>query len=62
MHFKDLNDLLLLEYVYLFMTEWMLGLAGQHPEICGVIGWVDLKDPNVSITFVHVGELNHQIR
>jgi L-fuconolactonase len=28
-------------------TKWLLDLAGQHPEICGVVGWVDLCDPGV---------------
>jgi L-fuconolactonase len=26
-------------------TEWMLGLAGSHPSIAGVVGWVDLTAP-----------------
>jgi len=28
-------------------TEWLLGLASQHPFICGVVGWVDLRAPDV---------------
>jgi L-fuconolactonase len=28
-------------------TEWLLTLAGQHPFIKGVVGWVDLRQPDV---------------
>ena len=28
-------------------TRWQLELAGQHPEIRGVVGWLDLCDPGV---------------
>jgi len=28
-------------------TDWLLALAEQHPEIRGVVGWVDLCDPTV---------------
>lgn len=28
-------------------TEWLLGLADQHPFIRGVVGWVDLRSPEV---------------
>jgi L-fuconolactonase len=28
-------------------TEWLLGLADQHPFISGVVGWVDLRSPQV---------------
>jgi len=28
-------------------TEWLLELAGQHPFILGVVGWVPLAAPNV---------------
>jgi len=28
-------------------TKWLLDLAGQHPEIRGVVGWADLCDPEV---------------
>jgi L-fuconolactonase len=29
-------------------TEWLLSLAGQHPFIIGVVGWVDLCAENVA--------------
>jgi len=29
-------------------TEFLLGLAYQHPFIKGVVGWVNLKNPNLS--------------
>jgi L-fuconolactonase len=28
-------------------TRWLLQLAGQHPQIQGVVGWIDLCDPDV---------------
>ncbi|MGO4109848.1 amidohydrolase family protein [Paenibacillus sp. YAF4_2] len=28
-------------------TEWLLSLAGEHPEVKGVVGWVDLCSPQV---------------
>ncbi len=28
-------------------TRWLLTLAGQHPFIAGVVGWVDLRGPNL---------------
>ena len=28
-------------------TEWLLRLAGQHPFIRGVVGWVPLSDPAI---------------
>ena len=28
-------------------TEWLLHLAGQHPLIKGVVGWVDLRSPDI---------------
>lgn len=28
-------------------TEWLLSLAGQYPEIKGVVGWVDLCSPDI---------------
>jgi L-fuconolactonase len=28
-------------------TKWLLALADQHPFISGVVGWVDLRSPNV---------------
>ena len=28
-------------------TDWLLELAGDHPSIAGVIGWVDLQSPAV---------------
>ena len=29
-------------------TEWLLGLANEHPFIRGVVGWVDLCAPDVA--------------
>jgi L-fuconolactonase len=29
-------------------TRWLLGLAAAHPFIKGVVGWVDLRDPDVA--------------
>jgi L-fuconolactonase len=29
-------------------TKWLLQLAAQHPQIRGVVGWVDLCDPGVA--------------
>ena len=29
-------------------TEWLLELAGRHPFILGVVGWVPLVDPDVA--------------
>ncbi len=28
-------------------TLFLLGIAAKHPEIAGVVGWVDLRSPNV---------------
>jgi L-fuconolactonase len=28
-------------------TRWLLELAQRHPLICGVVGWVDLRSPDV---------------
>jgi L-fuconolactonase len=28
-------------------AEWLLGLAGAHPFILGVVAWVDLTDPRI---------------
>jgi L-fuconolactonase len=28
-------------------TRWLLGLAARHPLIRGVVGWVDLRSPDV---------------
>lgn len=28
-------------------TRWLLSLAGAHPFIAGVVGWVDLQSPDV---------------
>jgi L-fuconolactonase len=28
-------------------TYWLLSLAERHPFIAGVVGWVDLNDPNI---------------
>jgi len=28
-------------------TEWLLGLADEHPFVKGVVGWVDLRAPDV---------------
>jgi L-fuconolactonase len=28
-------------------TQWLLGLADRHPFIAGVVGWVDLRSPEV---------------
>ena len=28
-------------------TNWMLSLAEGHPFIKGIVGWVDLQDPNI---------------
>jgi len=30
-------------------TEWLLQLAEQHPFIMGVVGWVDLRSPELPI-------------
>ncbi|GLX71258.1 amidohydrolase family protein [Paenibacillus glycanilyticus] len=40
-------------------TEWLLDLAVQHPEIKGVIGWVDLCSPEIGIQLEKVG--NHPL-
>lgn len=29
-------------------TNWLLSLADEHPFIAGVVGWVDLKSPEVA--------------
>lgn len=29
-------------------TSFLLGLADQHPSILGVVGWLDLKDPEIT--------------
>jgi L-fuconolactonase len=29
-------------------TRWLLDLAKQHPFIKGVVGWVDLRSPNIA--------------
>jgi L-fuconolactonase len=29
-------------------TEWLLDLADEHPRIQGVVGWVDLRAPDVA--------------
>jgi L-fuconolactonase len=29
-------------------TEWLLALAAEYPFIAGVVGWVDLRSPEVS--------------
>ena len=31
-------------------TRWLLELAERHPRIHGVVGWVDLRSPNLSDT------------
>ncbi len=31
-------------------THWLLGLAETHPMVLGVVGWVDLTDPNLGAT------------
>jgi L-fuconolactonase len=28
-------------------TQWLLNLAGRHPFIAGVVGWVDLRSPQL---------------
>jgi L-fuconolactonase len=37
-------------------TEWLLGLAGAHPFIAGVIGWVDLQADDVEATVARMSE------
>ena len=37
-------------------TEWLLGLAGQHPFIKGVVGWVDLCSPDLPAQLARTGE------
>ena len=29
-------------------TEWLLGLAAEHPWILGVVGWMDLSDGDIA--------------
>lgn len=31
-------------------SDWLLGLADADPRIVGVVGWVDLRDPQVGVT------------
>ncbi|HEX4783926.1 MAG TPA: amidohydrolase family protein [Candidatus Sulfotelmatobacter sp.] len=35
-------------------TRWLLDLAAQHPWMAGVVGWVDLRSPDVR---THLNEL-----
>ena len=37
-------------------TEWLLELAGQHPFIKGVLGWVDLRSPMLYEKLERLGE------
>lgn len=30
-------------------TDWLLALADQHPFILGVVGWVDLRSPQIAV-------------
>jgi L-fuconolactonase len=34
-------------------TEYLLSLAGQHPFIAGVVGWVDMDDPETALDDLH---------
>jgi L-fuconolactonase len=38
-------------------TEWLLALSDQHPEIVGVVGWIDLQAGDVSSEIARVA--NH---
>ncbi len=31
-------------------TQMLLDFAAENEHVCGVVGWVDLKDPNLSET------------
>jgi L-fuconolactonase len=31
-------------------TRWLLELADRHPRIAGVVGWIDLSEPNAPAT------------
>jgi L-fuconolactonase len=35
-------------------TEWMLDVAGAHPRIAGVVGWVPLVEPDVETTLARL--------
>lgn len=37
-------------------TEFLLGLADSHPQIAGVVGWVDLRSPNVAARLEHFSQ------
>jgi len=37
-------------------TEWLLSLADQHPFILGVVGWADLKSPDLSNTLERLAQ------
>ena len=35
-------------------TRWLLHLAGAHPFIAGVVGWVDLQADDVEVQLAHI--------
>jgi L-fuconolactonase len=37
-------------------TEWLLSLADQHPFILGVVGWAELKNPDLPHTLEHLSQ------
>ncbi len=37
-------------------TRWMLDLAAQHPFVKGVVGWIDLRAPDVAERLAHFSE------
>ncbi len=37
-------------------TRWLLRLAERHPFIRGVVGWVDLRDPEIDLELERLGQ------
>ena len=37
-------------------TRWLLALAGAHPFIVGVVGWVDLQSPEVATELARLSQ------
>ena len=47
----------LLFLLYDLQADWILELANQNSTIIGVVGWVDLTDPQVNKIFKFICEI-----
>jgi L-fuconolactonase len=43
-------------------TRWLLGLCAAHPFIKGVVGWVDLRSPDVATVLAQLAQQDHDRR